>query len=1017
MAEVDVPAPGGQFAGATTDRGRTPGGRFNGDGISGFVAQVLDASILWIGVNPPSADQYVLWINTEDGRWYGKWNDGDSVQWVDLSLPFGEGLPGPRGPQGERGLTGQIGQGIPAGGTADQILLKVDGTDYNTYWGARPDDGLSVLNGAGVPSDIDDGVDGEFYIDTSAWDIYGPKTAGAWGTGTSLIGPTGAAGADGADGADGQGVPIGGSTGQVLAKVDGTDFNTQWVDRLATVVEDTTPQLGGDLDVNGNSIVSVSNGDINITPNGTGSVVLDGLSWPQSDGTADQVLKTDGAGALSWTDQTGSGSVPAQDDGVEIVATPTAFNFTGAGVTVTDVSGVATINIPGGGSGGGGSALGDWTDVLASRSVGTTYQASTTNRHVAIGGVRDNSVARILQVSEDQVTWIDMARSNTAGGGSNMYVVVPANWYYRIDPSGSPTIESWSEADEVSGSGGGSVPVQDDGVEIVATPTALNFTGDGVTVTDVSGVATVSITGGGGSSSSSSSGGGEVSARYWRISRMGPQAAVSFAEIEFRETIGGTKLVGTVSASSEFSGSYPAANANDGDPATLWASVSGGVHWFKIDLGSGNRATVRQVMVQSRSGSFSNQTPLDWTLEYSPDGNIWVEVAAVSDTGGNFTSNEIRTYDLTSVYDIGGGGVSFVRSSVPVVNGDFETGDGTGWTVDVGTISVVAFASTGWDDPSIATASENGTYILTGGPSQALLTIHQDIDISSNNNVFFYEGYLDFLKDFSDSDVAHITLQLLDSGGNVLSENSATDSSLTAGKRAGYVMVPVIGNPATLRIVLDLDRGSGTANNCGVDNITIQKVVLQVTTSDDEAPRTLPRKGDFSIDLNSGLAGSTDGTYGLYMEGAADASLLRGLLNSAGGADFTAICKVAVHSIPNYSGAGILVRDNTGKYTFCGPFGVNNGGYIEYSTWSDQTSFFSGLNGRGLGTTDIWVKVFYDHSAGTLLVSTSADGEIWHDFDTTNSHLGANVDAVGIGIQNRNGSISTGAWFKHWEVT
>jgi len=44
------------------------------------------------------------------------------------------------------------------------------------------------------------------------------------------------------------------------------------------VVDDTAPQLGGDLDVNGNSIVSVSNNDITINPDGTGSIILDGLS-------------------------------------------------------------------------------------------------------------------------------------------------------------------------------------------------------------------------------------------------------------------------------------------------------------------------------------------------------------------------------------------------------------------------------------------------------------------------------------------------------------------------------------------------------------------------------------------------------------------------------------------------------------------------------------------------------------------------------------------------------------------
>jgi hypothetical protein len=40
------------------------------------------------------------------------------------------------------------------------------------------------------------------------------------------------------------------------------------------VVEDTTPQLGGDLDVNGNSITSTSNGDVDIAPHGTGNAKI-----------------------------------------------------------------------------------------------------------------------------------------------------------------------------------------------------------------------------------------------------------------------------------------------------------------------------------------------------------------------------------------------------------------------------------------------------------------------------------------------------------------------------------------------------------------------------------------------------------------------------------------------------------------------------------------------------------------------------------------------------------------------
>jgi hypothetical protein len=55
------------------------------------------------------------------------------------------------------------------------------------------------------------------------------------------------------------------------------------------------------ININGNSITSADvGGDIVITPNTVGNIVLDGLNWPQLDGTANQALVTNGAGQLSW---------------------------------------------------------------------------------------------------------------------------------------------------------------------------------------------------------------------------------------------------------------------------------------------------------------------------------------------------------------------------------------------------------------------------------------------------------------------------------------------------------------------------------------------------------------------------------------------------------------------------------------------------------------------------------------------------------------------------------------------
>ena len=108
-----------------------------------------------------------------------------------------------------------------------------------------------------------------------------------------------------------------------------TSSNTVNVSDSATdVVGDTSPQLGGSLDVNGNAIVSVSNGNIAITPNGSGKVILDGLSHPTADGSANQVLKTDGSGNLAFVTPF---SASAQNT---FTKAQLASTYTGSGLTL-----------------------------------------------------------------------------------------------------------------------------------------------------------------------------------------------------------------------------------------------------------------------------------------------------------------------------------------------------------------------------------------------------------------------------------------------------------------------------------------------------------------------------------------------------------------------------------------------------------------------------------------------------------------------------------------------------------
>ncbi len=77
---------------------------------------------------------------------------------------------------------------------------------------------------------------------------------------------------------------------------------------LSNVVADTSPQLGGNLDCNGNDIVSTSNADIDIIPNGTGDVNLGADTVQVGDNDADATITTQGTGDLTLNTNNGSSS-------------------------------------------------------------------------------------------------------------------------------------------------------------------------------------------------------------------------------------------------------------------------------------------------------------------------------------------------------------------------------------------------------------------------------------------------------------------------------------------------------------------------------------------------------------------------------------------------------------------------------------------------------------------------------------------------------------------------------------
>ena len=88
--------------------------------------------------------------------------------------------------------------------------------------------------------------------------------------------------------------------------------------------------LVDNLQFNANNITSTNtNGHINITPNGTGDVVIDGLKYPQADGSNGQFLKTNGSGQLSFGTVTSSFNLAADSGSTSSFDTGDTLTFTG----------------------------------------------------------------------------------------------------------------------------------------------------------------------------------------------------------------------------------------------------------------------------------------------------------------------------------------------------------------------------------------------------------------------------------------------------------------------------------------------------------------------------------------------------------------------------------------------------------------------------------------------------------------------------------------------------------------
>lgn len=136
--------------------------------------------------------------------------------------------------------------------------------------------------------------------------------------------------------------------------------------------------------------------------------------------------------------------------------------------------------------------------------------------------------------------------------------------------------------------------------------------------------------------------------RYWRIVVTAQPHAnlATFAEVEFRTSVGGADVTGsgTASASSVYSSpTYTADKAFDNNSATYWccSNTSPFPHWLQYDFGAGNAQEIVEYVLTGYAVN-AQYIPTAWYLLASNDGVSWIVVD--SKANQTWTAGQTKTF-------------------------------------------------------------------------------------------------------------------------------------------------------------------------------------------------------------------------------------------------------------------------------------------------------------------------------------------------------------------------------------